>query len=104
LKTGDGRQETGDGRQETGDGRQKTGDGRKGLGPSERTESGTKMTKIKDLTIDDLEYLIEQKVLEILGDPDAGLELSEESKEELRKRLKSSSRRISHEEVLKRFG
>ena len=82
----------------------KTGDGRKGLGPSERTESGTKMTKIKDLTIDDLEYLIEQKVLEILGDPDAGLELSEESKEELRKRLKSSSRRISHEEVLKRFG
>jgi len=62
------------------------------------------MTKIKDLTIDDLEYLIEQKVLEILGDPDAGLELSEESKEELRKRLKSSSRRISHEEVLKRFG
>jgi len=82
----------------------KTGDGRKGLGPSERTESGTKMTKIKDLTIDDLEYLIEQKVLEILGDPDAGLELSEESKEELGKRLKSSPRRISHEEVLRRFG
>jgi hypothetical protein len=62
------------------------------------------MTKIMDLSIDDLEYLIEQKVLEILGDPDAGLELSEESKEELGKRLQSSSRRISHEEVLRRFG
>ena len=67
-------------------------------------EEERKMVRIKDLTIDDLEYLIEQKALEILGDPDAGLELSEESKEELRKRLKSSSRRISHEEVLKRFG
>jgi len=31
------------------------------------------MVKVKDLTIDDLEYLIEQKVLEILGDPDSGL-------------------------------
>ena len=86
------------------DRRQKTGDRRKGLGPSEGTESGTKMTKIKDLSIDDLEYLIEQKVLEILGDPDSGLELRDEFKEELRNRPKGSSRRISHEEVLKRFG
>lgn len=62
------------------------------------------MVKIKDLSIDDLEYLIEQKVLEILGDPDSGLELREEVKEELKNRFKSSSRRISHEEVLKRFG
>ncbi len=29
--------------------------------------------RVKDLTIEDLEYLIEQKVLEILGDPDFGL-------------------------------
>jgi hypothetical protein len=36
------------------------------------------MVKIKDLTIDDLEYLIEQKVLEILGDPDAGLDLKKD--------------------------
>jgi hypothetical protein len=62
------------------------------------------MVKIKDLTIDDLEYLIEQKVLEILGDPDAGLELRDEFREELRNRLKNSSKRTSHEEVLKRFG
>ena len=62
------------------------------------------MAKVKDLTIDDLEYLIEQKVLEILGDSDSGLELKDEFKEGLRKRLKNSSERISHAEVVKRFG
>ena len=62
------------------------------------------MAKVKDLTIDELEYLIEQKVLEILGDSDSGLELKDEFKEELRKRLKNSSERISHAEVVKRFG
>jgi hypothetical protein len=65
---------------------------------------GIKMAKVKDLTIEDLEYLIEQKVLEILGDTDSGLELKDEFKEELRERLKNSSRRISHEEVIKRVG
>jgi len=30
------------------------------------------MTSVKDLTIDELEYLIEQKILEVLGDPDSG--------------------------------
>ena len=43
-----------------------------------------------------------QKVLEILGDPDSGLELRDEFKEELRNRLKGSSQRVSHEEVLRR--
>ncbi len=61
------------------------------------------MIKLKDLTIDDLEYLIEQKVLEILGDPDSGLELKDKFKEELRERLKKSPKRISHEEVITRF-
>jgi hypothetical protein len=61
-----------------------------------------KMAKVKDLTLDELEYLIERKVLEILGDPDSGLELKDEFKEELRERLKDSSRRMSHEEVIKR--
>ena len=50
------------------------------------------MVKVKDLTMQELEYLIEQKILEILGDPDSGLELKEEFKE----RLSSPSRRISH--------
>ncbi len=62
------------------------------------------MVKVKDLTIDDLEYLIEQKVLEILGDPDSGLEIKDEFKEELRERLKNSSKRLWHEEVIKRVG
>ena len=59
------------------------------------------MAKVKDLTIEDLEFLIEQKVLEILGDPDSGLELKQEFREELERRLKTTSKRISHEEVVK---
>jgi hypothetical protein len=50
------------------------------------------MTSVKDLTIDELEYLIEQKILELLGDPDSGLE------------LKRPSRRIPHHEVVDRIG
>lgn len=48
------------------------------------------MTKVKDLTIDELEYLIEQKILEVLGDPDSGLELREEFKQELKGRAVAS--------------
>jgi len=38
------------------------------------------MPKVRDLSVDDLEQLIEQKILEMLGDPDSGLELREEFK------------------------
>ena len=62
------------------------------------------MTKVKDLTIDELEYLIEQKILELLGDPDSGLELREEFKEELKRRLENPSRRISQQEVVSGVG
>ena len=62
------------------------------------------MPKVKDLSMDDLEYLIEQKVLEILGDPDSGLELTDEFKKTLTERLEKSSGRISHKEVLEEFG
>ena len=62
------------------------------------------MTKVKDLSMDDLEYLIEQKLLEILEYPDSGLELTDEFKKKLTERLKKPSRRISHKEVLKEFG
>ena len=55
-----------------------------------------RMAKVKDLAIDELEYLIEQKLLGILGDPDSGLELKEEFKEELKERLENPSRKISH--------
>ena len=61
------------------------------------------MDKIKDMTIEDLEHLIEHKLLEILGDPDSGLQLNKEFKTKLEQRLKKPSERISHQEVLKRF-
>jgi len=59
--------------------------------------------KIKDMSVDDLEQLIEHKLLEILGDPDSGLQLQKEFKRKLEQRLKKASKRISPEEVLKRF-
>ena len=61
------------------------------------------MPKVKDMSIDDLEQLIEHKLLEILGDPDSGLQLQKEFKRKLEQRLKKPSERISHQEVLKRF-
>ncbi len=59
--------------------------------------------KIKDMSVDDLEQLIEHKLLEILGDPDSGLQLKKEFKIKLKQRLRKPSKRISHDEVLKRF-
>jgi len=61
------------------------------------------MSMIKDLTVDDLENLIEQKVMELLGDPDAGLELRQDFKEELGRRLKNRGVTTSHQEVIKKF-
>ncbi len=61
------------------------------------------MNKIKDITINDLDRIIEEKVIELLGDPDSGLQLKEEFKTELERRLKKPSRKISHSEVLKKF-
>ena len=59
--------------------------------------------KIKDMSVDDLEQLIEHKLLEILGDPDVGLQLKKGFKKKLEQRLEKASKRISHAEVLKRF-
>lgn len=61
------------------------------------------MANVKDLSMEELEQLIEQKILEILGDPDAGLELNEEFKQELKERLEKQSKRITHHEVLSEF-
>ncbi len=61
------------------------------------------MARVKDPSTDDLEHLIEQKVLEMLGDPDSGLELREEFKKELEERLEKPSKRVPQQEVLKRF-
>jgi len=62
------------------------------------------MKNIGQLTIDDLENLIEQKILEILGDPDTNLDLREEFKEKLKARLARRLKRVPHQEVMKRFG
>ena len=61
------------------------------------------MAKLKDMSVEDLEQFIEQKVLEVLGDPDSGLDLRDEFKAKLEERLKKPSRRIPHKEVLKKF-
>ena len=62
------------------------------------------MKTINQITIEELENLIEQKIIEILGDPDTNLELREDFKEEIKTRLASHSKRASHQEVMKRFG
>lgn len=62
------------------------------------------MNKLSDLTIDDLEALIEQKLIEIIGDPDSGLHLEKGFKEKLERRLRNVPKKVSHDEVLKKFG
>jgi len=61
------------------------------------------MGKVKEMTVDDLEQFIEHKVVEILGDPDSGLELKPEFRKKLECRLRKISKRTSHQEVMKRF-
>lgn len=62
------------------------------------------MKTVGDMSIEELENVIEKKILEIFGDPDSGLELSDDFKEKLLKRLNSGSKRISHQEVVEKFG
>jgi hypothetical protein len=62
------------------------------------------MTKLNDLTVEYLEELIEQKLLEIVGDPDSGLRLEKNFKEKLERRLRNVPKKVSHDEVLKKFG
>ena len=60
--------------------------------------------KIKEMTVDDLEHFIEHKLVEIIGDPDSDLPLKDEFKQKLKERMEKSGKRISHEEVLRKFG
>jgi len=62
------------------------------------------MEKVNKMTIEDLENLIEQKILEILGDPDTDLNLRKDFKEELKARLEKRLKLTPHQEVMKRFG
>ena len=67
--------------------------------------------KIKELTVEEFKDLVQEavqeKLEEIIGDPDAGLELREEVKERLRNSLAAGQRgekRIPVDEVAKRAG
>ncbi len=51
-----------------------------------------------------LSNLIEQKILEFFGDPDAGLELKPSFLRKLRAHMKSNQKLTPHSEVLKRYG
>ncbi len=62
------------------------------------------MAKLSDLTVEYLEELIEQKLLGIVGDPDSGLHLEKGFKERLERRLRNVPKKVSHDEVLKKFG
>lgn len=63
------------------------------------------MTKVKDMTKDELEQFVENKIVEVFGDPDHGLQVKEEFIRKLEKRLKSKTKkRIPHKEVLKNIG
>jgi len=52
----------------------------------------------------DLEFLIEQKIEEYLGDPDAGLKLRPEFVAELRRRMKKKQKFTPMSVVAKKYG
>ncbi len=64
--------------------------------------------KLNEMTLEQLEALIdervEQKLEEILGDPDEGLEVREEIIEKLNAQRTSRKKRIPMEEVAKEYG
>ncbi len=67
--------------------------------------------QVKDLTTDELRILIRETVVEALGDllpdPDEGMTVNEEFKQELleiRKRRKTGIRGVSAEEAMNRLG
>ena len=51
-----------------------------------------------------LENLVEQKILEFLGDPDSGLELKKDFLSNLRKSMRKGQKLTSHAAVLKKYG
>lgn len=61
------------------------------------------MAKVKEMTVEDLEQFIENKLVELVGDPDSGLKLKPAFKKKLRQRLAKPSKRISRQETLKRL-
>lgn len=67
--------------------------------------------RVEELTIDELkvliDYAVEQKLEEMLGDPDSNLHLREDVKERLRRSLEQPAKRSSGvpiEDVIKKTG
>ena len=64
--------------------------------------------KVKELTVEQLKALIEEaveeKLQEILGDPDEGLELREEVIQRLKAHQTSRIARVPMDQVVKRHG
>lgn len=60
----------------------------------------TELQKIRPM----VEQIVEKKLMELLGDPDSGLELREHVRQRLKKSLLSHSEGVSANKVAKRFG
>lgn len=64
--------------------------------------------KVRELTIEQLKFLIDEavqdKLDEILGDPDEGLEVREEVIQRLKAQRKAKKPRIPMEEIAKKHG
>lgn len=64
--------------------------------------------KVRELTFEQLKFLIDEavqdKLDEILGDPDEGLEVREEIIQKLKAQRKHRKKRIPGEEVMKHYG
>ena len=52
----------------------------------------------------ELGHLVEQKILDFFGDPDAGLDLKEPFAAELRKRLNQQQKLVPHSEIAAKHG
>jgi hypothetical protein len=56
--------------------------------------------KVADMTVEDLRSFIEQTFLDLVGDPDAGLELNEDFIARLMEGINDKTGRMAHEEFL----
>jgi hypothetical protein len=67
---------------------------------ADRFSTGRQMSKNNAIAREDLENMIETEILEILGDPDAGLDLREEFKAKIRERQRRMSPTVPHSALL----
>lgn len=51
-----------------------------------------------------IEHIVEQKIFEFFGDPDAGLELKKSFVTELKKRMKSKQKLTPMSAVMRKYG